>query len=395
MRYSKAHEIFIYKPMRFLTKIYFGLKFGGYKHDWMKLPEGGNLIVSNHTVDMDPFLCLFCFQQPLVFVMSEHIMRKPTVNKLITFLVDTIIRVKTRTESQTAFVMIKKLKAGKNIMIFPEGSMTYTGVSKDIIGGLGRLAKISGANLVTMRLENTFGYGPRWAESSGRGKAYGRIVHVYTKEELKEKKADEIEEIIRNDTYFDLYAEKRPPIRNKKRAEFLDNFLYICPECGKISTVHGKGTKFSCSCGLDLELDGNMYFHAGGGKHTPFANIHEWYLWEREETLKRVENWKQQTGPITKDTGITFNSYTIAPPKTNLLIEGDVVLYPDRLVILNDHEERQIPLSEITDVTTVQRKIFSFVVNKEEYYEIVGGETFSTVKYAYIMSALSEMKVNV
>ncbi len=394
MNHGKAFGLLVYRPLRFCADLFFRLKYG-FRHDRMRLPAGGTVVVANHTMDMDPFFCICCFPDQMGIVMSEHLMRKPFLSKAIRFLIDVIIRVKTRTESQTAFAMIKSLKAGKNVLIFPEGSMTYTGVSKDMVGGLGRLIKISGANLVTVRLENTFAYSPRWSESSGRGKGYARIVHTYSSEELKGKKPEAIEEIIRDDTYFDLYAQPLPAIRNRKRAEYLENFLYLCPSCGGLSTMHGHGTHFVCSCGLDLELDGNMRFHGKDGQDAPYDNLQEWYLWQTEETEKRADEWKKTENAITLDDGIAFNSYTVSPPASKLLMTGQVRLFADRIEICGEQDKRVIALEDITDVTTVQHRILSFSVKHEEFYEIVGTDTFSTVKYAYLMHVLAGVKMNV
>ena len=124
-------------------------------------------------------------------------------------------------------------------------------------------------------------------------------------------------------------------------------------------------------------------------------NLQEWYLWQTEETEKRAEEWKKAEDAITADDGIAFNSYTVSPPASKLLMTGQVRLFADRLEICGEQGRRVIALEDITDVTTVQHRILSFSVKHEEFYEIVGTDTFSTVKYAYLMHVLAGVKMNV
>ena len=63
-------------------------------------------------------------------------------------------------------------------------------------------------------------------------------------------------------------------------------------------------------------------------------------------------------------------------------------LYRDRLQIDGD-VGFSIALDEITDVTTVQRRLLCLCVNHEKFYELVGGDDFSPVKYAFLIAHLS------
>ena len=94
---------------------------------------------------------------------------------------------------------------------------------------------------------------------------------------------------------------------------------------------------------------------------------------------------------ITFDDGIQVNSYTVAPPTTTPITKGRVKLYADRLEIEGD-VSFSVPLEQITDVSTVVRRLFSFSVNHEKYYEFVGTDDFSPVKFAFIVAALTNTR---
>ncbi len=392
MRFSKAHYYLVYRPLRAIMKAAFRIIYG-YRCDKVTLPEGGTLVVANHTANVDPFFCVSAFKEPVSFVMSEHLLRKPLLKKVMDALIDSITRVKTRTESQAAMTMIKRLRQGNNILIFPEGKMTYTGVSDKNMPGLGRLVKISGCNLMTMRLEDTFGVSARWMKKQGRGSCYGRVVKIYTAAELKEKSADEIEQIIESDTFFDFYAQLQTGNYSAKhRAECLQSALFMCPKCGKMSTLHSRGSRFWCNCGLDLELNKKLRFESRkAGEQPPFETIAQWYDWQKEQVKQQAETWLASDALITQDEGIQVNSYTVSPPTTTPITKGIVKLYPNRLEVEGD-VSFSVELDHVTDVSTVVRRLFSFSVDHEKYYEFVGTDDFSPVKYAYIVAALTNTR---
>jgi hypothetical protein len=389
MHNSKAYRMFFYTPLRKAVDCFLRLRYG-YRHDRDTLPAGGTLIVANHTAGIDPLFCAVCFPQPLSFVLSEHLKRKALLTKMMDACFDTITRVKTRTESQTAFTMIKQLKKGANILIFPEGNMTYSGVSGDNMPGLGRLVKISGCNLVTMRLENTFALSPRWAKYAARGQAYGRIVRVYTARELEQMSAQQIETVMTQETYFDFYAHKSEGYRGRARAQCLQSALFLCPRCGGISTLHSKGDRFWCDCGLQLRLNPLLRFVSLTTDPAPFETIAQWYQWQKDR-LQQLCAQAQADTPLTQDANITVNSYTVSPPSTKHLTRGTVALYADRLQISGD-VTFSISIADITDVTTVQRRLLCICVNHEKYYEFVGTDDFSPVKYAYLTATLSHAR---
>ncbi|MBP3372343.1 MAG: hypothetical protein J6L88_07440, partial [Clostridia bacterium] len=71
--------------------------------------------------------------------------------------------------------------------------------------------------------------------------------------------------------------------------------------------------------------------------------------------------------------------------------KGTVKIYPDRLEVEGD-VSFSVELDHVTDVSTVVRRLFSFSVDHEKYYEFVGTDDFSPVKYAYIVAALTNTR---
>ena len=315
------------------------------------------LVISNHVTNFDPLLLAITFpRHQMYFVASEHLFRKGWMSKAIRYLAAPIARRKGTTGMDTAMACMRKLRAGESVCIFGEGETTWNGLTSPIFPATGNLARISGAALITYRLEGGFLTAPRWGKGIRRGRMVGRIVNTYQPEELKKLTAQQINDIINRDIYEDTWAsQKQEPIRyrGRNRAVQIETSLFMCPKCRKIGTLHGEGSHVRCSCGLDVEYTEYGLFNPP----VPFENMAQWDQWQHE--MLRGMEW-----PSFSDEDVSLfklhNDHTTESLGSGVLkLEGSV-LY---------HGEDAFPLGDITDLGLVQRRILVFTY-EGEYYEL-------------------------
>lgn len=247
------------------------------------------LIISNHVTNFDPILVAFSFPgRRFHFVASEHLFRMGFVTKLLTWLFEPVARRKGVSGGDTAMACVRKLRAGKTVGLFAEGETTWDGKTAEIVAATGRLAKMGNCRLVTYRLEGGYFTAPRWGKGIRRGKMHGRIVGIYSAEEVKAMGKDEIGHIIQRDIFEDADRRQREnPVAygKRRRAEHLEAVLFKCPACGEYGRLTSRGNFLRCGCGKQWEYTAFGRFDPPA----PFETVAGWDAWQRQE-LEKEEN---------------------------------------------------------------------------------------------------------
>jgi len=282
---------------------------------------GPCLIIANHNSGWDPVLVGSSFREPMYFVMGEHMLRKGALSVLIRFLFSPITRVKGATDGGAALGIMRTLKAGKNVCLFAEGNMSFSGRTGEIHPTVGRLAKRAGATVVTCRLSGVYLARPRWSEKRRKGKTRCEIVGVYPPEKLKAMTAEEIQRAVTDDLYEDAFEAQRremTPYRGPALAEKLETALYLCPQCRGRATMESEGDRFFCTaCGLSVTY-GEYGFFEGG----PFETVALWDDWQRDELRRIVES---EDGEIFSDEKQTLSRVN-ADHTTEKIADGTLTL---------------------------------------------------------------------
>ncbi|MBO7373758.1 MAG: hypothetical protein J6U19_05940, partial [Oscillospiraceae bacterium] len=196
-------------------------------------------------------------------------------------------------------------------------------------------------------------------------------------EQLKNMTPKEINALIERDTAEDAWERQRlSPVRykGKRRAEGLERALYLCPRCRRIGSLHTKGNRIFCDCGLDLEYTETGFFQP----EQPFPDLAEWDDWQREKLHAREFNRPAEEGLLFSDGGVTLTKIG-AGHREEHLGAGALQMYEDRLVCA-DHS---FPLSEISYMADVLASRLLLTVSGE-YYEILSSNGVSFRKYLEI-----------
>lgn len=307
MEHYKRHNLLwriIYWPVKLLFFLWYGY------HPRVQPIAAPSLIVSNHCTDLDPLMLALTIRNHTYFVASEHVFRKPLLAKFLFWAQAPIVRVKGTTASDTALAAVRRLRKGYNVALFAEGNRTFNGVTVDIVESTAKLARISGANLVTHRFRGAYFTSPRWSGGAvHRGRMTGEVVNIYTPAQLKAMTNEQIADAIRADIYEDAYAtqaEWKIPYRGRNRAKNLERVLCVCPRCEALGTMRTAGNTISCTeCGLTAEYTPYGYLE---GSDVRFRTITEWDRWQADRLLARAESAGEKT--IASDEDITICEVT-------------------------------------------------------------------------------------
>ena len=336
---------------------------------------GPILLLANHNTDLDPLFIGAALGRSIRFVATEHILRKKLPAYLLTHYANPIIHTKGKVGVKSTIDIIRSLKNGEDVCIFAEGNRSFYGVTGEIPEVTGKLAKKSGATLVTFRFEGGYFTQPRWGKGFRKGELRGRLAGVYRPEQLKEMTEDEVQKAICSDLHEDAYARQateRIPFKGSKLAEGLETALYRCPACGCFGRLDSKGSDLFCSCGWKVRMDEYGMLRGEDGSEKTVTELSEL---QHQALLDAVVEGADR--PIFFD---TVDVGEVVDHKVAEKRAARLQAYPDRF-LLGGKEFRP---EDLAGAAIFSRNTLLVHIESSEglkQYEITGSPSFCAVKY--------------
>lgn len=180
-------------------------------------------------------------------------------------------------DMSTAVGLLRMVRKGFPVVIFPEGRLSPDGRSNPIVEQGGALYKKLAVDLVLTRISGAYFAAPKWRKQVYRSRVDIRVVRVIKREELQRMTAQEIDRIIDQALCSDASLDPidRYPQRNK--AVGLETILYRCADCGALYETEGIGSELICrACGRRHKLNEQYRFSDEAGSiSTYYERIRE------------------------------------------------------------------------------------------------------------------------
>ena len=374
---KKRHAV-VFALLRVILTPILWLKYR-YGADRAPIKKGPCIILNNHHATMDPFFVAKSFHFPIYFVTSDDLFNLK-VSPLIRWLVAPIPKSKSMADLGAVKTMLRVLREGGAISIAPEGNRTLSGRQWEMTDAIAKLVKTAKVPLVLYNLRGGYGVDPRWGGKARRGTYYrGCVKRIVQPEEYKDMTVEELFELIKRELDVDDTA-LGARYKSRRRAEYIERALYLCPVCGSVGSIRSKGKYFSCThCGTKAEYTERLAIDP------PFAGydkIYGWYEWERKEIVARV-----LAGERVSDKGILFRESV--KMKKKIVLAGDTVSIDRDALYISDATGAQAryPLEEIDAITAVGKKKFNFYCHGK-ILQVKGDERFCSIKYVHIFDGL-------
>ena len=363
----KRHQL-IYKLIRPLVILFMKLRFG-YTYEKAPKIDGNYIVISNHTTDYDMCILASSFSEQMYFVASEHVARMGFLYRILEYAFAPIMRPKGSSAAGAVMAMVRKARQGHNICLFAEGVRSWDGVTCPLPPATGRLVKTTGLSLVTYKIEGGYFASPMWSGASARrGRLHGRVVNVYSAEQLHDMKANQVQALIEQDLYEDAYARQlEAPIayRCKHPAKNLENLMFVCPECGALDSFVSDSHTVRCtSCDLTIKYDLYGMLHGG-----PFRTLTEFAQWQDQQVDEHLTQSIGYTAPNATLTRI--NDHTV-----EFVCEGPMTLTADSLIC----GEYCFPLPSVSDLAMRNQRPIVFTVG-HDYYEVIPDKGSNALKF--------------
>ena len=338
------------------------------------------ILLSNHCHVVDPCILTIALKKYIRFVASDHLIKLPILGKAITHLGGVIVKYRNNPSNILVDEIIDNTKKGVSVGIYAEGGTTFNGETGFISKHTAELVKNSGVGLITYRFKGGYLRAPRWSSNRRNGQIHAEFVGEYSPDELKKLTVDEIYEIICRDTYVNAYEEQKKTknlYEGKNLAQFVERVLYICPHCGKIGTLHSKGDLLSCSCGYELTMGSDGFFHKKN-KELIFDNVLSWDKWQREVWKSKLLNAKPNE-VIYEEYNQCLNTMDNGNKK-RISENATIKLFSDRFELICENNIFKVPFNEITKVQTAMKDCL-VIVSDSAYFDIDSKVPRSATKY--------------
>lgn len=309
-------------------------------------------------------------------VINEYYLSKPVI-KTVAKKTGMIPKKLFRNDLHSVGMIMKTLKNGYPVIVFPEGRLSTSGRANPHVIKSGGFYKKMGRDIVLVKISGAYFAKPKWRKKYYRSNVSVTVKRVIKKDELSALSADELNEIISSELYYDEPRDSNNTYRQKDKAKGLENILYRCADCGTLYSTVGKGCDLICThCGKVHHIEDDYRFSDG-------TTIADYYT--RITGLERSEIDNLSLEAEVKTKIFKTNGKTL---KENGVCTIDRELFTYR----SQNEEFTIPTCELLAMPYSCNDEFELYHNDELHYFYPLNNRRQTVRWALIVDILTEIR---
>jgi len=275
----------LYGAVRWLFRVFCRIFLGFRVRYEDAVPATGPLmVVGSHAGMMDAlFMGAAIKNRRLNFVTTERFFHLRGVGPLFRFF-GVIPRIQFQADPRSISTMLRVVKDGGAIGLFPGGQTSMCGVPGYMPPAIARLLKRSGATVVALRLNGSFFTKSRFQSGLNRGKSEGVVSVLFTPAQLESASETDIYAKLCEALHYDDYAwQKESGARYKGRAlaRGYEAVIYRCPKCGAQYRMESRGDTFVClDCGSGAKVGRDMHMTPLDAQSVIFPTLRDWYRWQ-------------------------------------------------------------------------------------------------------------------
>ncbi len=320
------------------------------------------------------------FKGAVYYLATEDIFSNGFVSSVIRYLAAPIPIKKQTMDIKAIRSCLEIAREGGTIAIAPEGNRTYSGRTEHMSPSIATLARRLKLPIALYRIEGGYGAEPRWSNVIRKGSMHSFVSRIIEPEEYTSLSDDELFEIIKNGLYVDE-ANADGEFSHRRRAEYIERLLYVCPFCG-LSEFESGGSHFKCKkCRREFTYEKNKTI-TGVGFESPFSFVAEWYDYQNE-FISLLDLSEYQTASIYRDR--IRLSKVIAEKRKELVCKAaDIDLYGNKMTVEGEGiEPLEMSFDDIHAAAVLGRNKLNIYYGND-IFQIKGNKRFNAVKYINI-----------
>ena len=283
-------------------------------------------------------------------------------------------------DMHSAMGILRMIRRGYPVVIFPEGRLSPDGRSNPIVEGASFYRKLK-VNLVLVRITGAYFSKPKWRKSKYQSNINLKVVRVIPKEELETMTNLEVEETIRKNLYTNANETLSDTYPQKDKAEGLEGLLYRCPDCGELYSTKGRGNTFFCTkCGASHTLN-DSYLFDDNGKTSSIADFYD--------AIKALEAPELDTFELRTKVKTKVFGENGGPIRWE---SGECSLNCREFCYHSDKEDFTVPTEEMPAMAYSCNEEFELYHNNELHYFYPEKDRQQVARWALLVDMLAERR---
>lgn len=275
--------------------------------------------------------------------------------------------------------IMRALKKGYPVVIFPEGRLSPDGRSNPIVQEGAAFYKRLKADLVLVKISGSYYTGPKWRRKRFRTAVNVKVEEVIKKDVLPLMSDEELNRRIASVLYNDASKDTLCTYRQKGKADGLEGILYRCADCGALYTTIGKGNEIFCTaCGCRHTLNEQYLFN-----DEPYS-IPGWYEKIREAEKPLLDSFSLQTDVKTVIYGANGGKKRRE--------RGYCTLNPEAFSYCSDNTAFSIPTGKLPALAFSCGKEFELYHEGELYYFYPTENRQQVARWALLTDIMAERR---
>jgi len=321
--------------------------------------KGPYFLIGNHVLLMDAFFSSFGIKGYAVPVTNVFAYFSPLRRFALHYLVDSIVKRKGQSDVQTIRDVIKSIKKGEKISLYPEGNASYYGTNSETIFATAKLLKKMKVDVVSVKTKGAYLHFPRWRTKKVK-KGYIELEYqkLLTKEMLEKLSVEEINTILIEAYEFNDYEWNKDRVhiyQGKNRLEGSETIFYVCPECNSIDRLEASGDDIFCTnCTMKASIDDNGFLNG-----TVYDNFVDWGQYQ-EEVLK--DNLDKRIVIAAKQYDVDFQAF-----KFKFVDSGNIEYNNGRLKFNGQKDSIDFDILKIRGAVFTEHDQISFDYGKKTF----------------------------
>ena len=276
----------------------------------------------------------------------------------------------------TPLGIMRAIRAGFPVVIFPEGRLSVSGQSYPILDRGAAFYKRLHVDIVLCGIRGAYLCNPKWRKRFYRGEISVYATRIVTKEEAASMSDGALAALIRDALRYDDSTAQHP-MRMNGRAKGLSDILYRCIDCGALYSTEGKGNDLCCrACGRTHTLDDTYRFEHG-------LSIAAYY-----DRIKEIETDSLATETLTAPVRVTVFLQNGGRRREH----GTCTLDANGFGYRGDRTSFSIPLCDLPALPFSCNAEFETYHNGDLYYFYPTENPRQVVRWALLVDRRKEMQ---